>query len=926
MANQASPEKLSPSKQAARRVGSDLNDKWRIDRVLGVGGMGAVFAVTHKNNGTRAAIKVLHIEYAGAQDVRERFLREGRIANRVDHIGRVPVVDDGMSDLGEPYLVMDLLEGMTLAELFKRGGGRMPVEKLLGIFDTVLDLLAKCHEIDIIHRDIKPANIFLAKVGGVKVLDFGVARMREPESGVEMTRAGIALGTASFIAPEQALGMERIDGRADLFSVGACLYTGVVGERLHAAKSEAEEFVMAATQAAPSVARKAKELPIDVAAFIDKALSFDRAQRHQSAREMRAELLKLVAGLRSGQVKSSRKQATGVVVKGNDAVDDGPELSDGELREQRDRLAAIFKQLGVGMASVRQYGLGHPQTQRALGQSFSEIGSALTANPYSVRWDVSSGAFTFEGQPVWSPDRVPFDRIPHQLFADGIRKVQMKPGLSEEELRDFISILLRDVSTLFGAEDDSVTALWDRRFEHIAYLAVDSFAEGDNLEPDRAADWNELADRALEHARIDKDFDDASLEEQVLEVNLLTRLQEAGEAAAGLALDPMTMATLGAQLTPPHERWLESFLDAFVPAYVDARTRGDVQLIHDAMKDWGHDQMTLNAVDKVFEMHEHLTRAFHALLGQRDGHTLELETARVLFPLDVLRTLMTDIAMERRGSWGGDAASAAPPKELVAALGRALDLLANDAVFALACEILDSAKSETLKEVVIPYVRRWCPGQEGTLATMLQRAGPGLGAFIVELFVEMKTDKATAGLEMAFANPNLEVKLAALAAMGEKVGERAREEITALLDSLDVTIRMNTLELVASLGVTAAGPFLVRRVLSEAYHDLSVDERRLWLSTICTLRAERGETLAVEVLSKRRLLSNDASEQSRAIAAEALARFDTAETIEALQNAAKQRWGTSAQVREAAVKALATIESRRSKKSSVMAAVGESKA
>ncbi|HTJ80617.1 MAG TPA: serine/threonine-protein kinase, partial [Polyangiaceae bacterium] len=234
-------ERLSPAKLAARRLGTDLNSKWHIDKVLGVGGMGAVFACTHKNNGTRAAIKVLHVEYSRVDDVRDRFLREGRIANRVEHPARVAVVDDGVSDVGEPFLVMELLEGMTLAELFRRGGGRMSLEKMLGVFDTVLDLLSKCHDLDIVHRDIKPANIFLVKDGHVKVLDFGVARMREPEAGVEATRAGIALGTASFIAPEQALGVDKVDGRADLFSVGACLYAGVVGERLHHAKTEAEE-------------------------------------------------------------------------------------------------------------------------------------------------------------------------------------------------------------------------------------------------------------------------------------------------------------------------------------------------------------------------------------------------------------------------------------------------------------------------------------------------------------------------------------------------------------------------------------------------------------------------------------------------------------------------------------------------------------
>lgn len=916
MANKA-PEKLSPSKQAARRVGSDLNEKWKIDRVLGVGGMGAVFAATHKNNGTRAAIKVLHVEYAHAHDIRERFLREGRIANRVDHPARVPVIDDGLSELGEPFLVMELLEGMTLSELFKRGGGRMPLEKLLGIFDTVLDLLARCHEVDIIHRDIKPANIFLTKIAGVKVLDFGVARMREPDAGVEATRAGIALGTASFIAPEQALGMDKLDGRADVFSVGACLYVGVTGERLHTAKSEAEEFILAATQAAPSVTRKAKELPLEVAAFIDKALAFDRSQRFQSAREMRTELLKLVAAIRSGQVKQARKQATGVVVRGNDVVDEGPDLSETEQREQRDRLVNIFKGFGYAMASARQYGMGHPQTQRTLQQSFADVGAALTANQHSVRWDVASGAFLFEEHPIWVPDRVPFDRIPHQLFADGIRKIQLKPGITEEELRDFLAILLRDVSTLFGSEDDSVTALWDRRFEHIAYLAVDSFAEGDNLEPERVADWNNLAQQTLEHAKIEKDFDGASLEEQAMEHNLVSRLEEAGEAAAALALDSMTTATLGAQLQSPPERWQEAFLDAFVPAYLDARRRNDVALLHTAMQDWTADQISFNAVDKVFELHEHMTKAFHGQLGADKGRELEVETARVLFPVEVLRSLMTDIAAERRGAWGGTGYAVAPPKELLAALGRALDLLASDGVFALACDCLDSAKSDMFKGVLVPYIRRWSEGQEASLTSMVQRAGPSLGAFIVEIFTTLKTKEALAGVEAALGNPNIEVKLAAIASMGENIGERGREEVSACLESLDGEVRTKALGLVASLGVTAAGPILVRKVQSDAFHELSADERRRWLRTICVLKAARGEALAVEVLSKRKLLSNDSTETSRAIAAEALADFDSPEALDALQSAAKQRWGTSAIVRDAAVKSLAAIEARRSKRGPV---------
>ncbi len=904
-----STQKLSPAKQAARRVGTDLSAKWRIDKVLGVGGMGAVFAATHKNNGTRAAIKVLHLEYARATEVRERFLREGRIANRIDHPARVPVVDDGVSEEGEPFLVMELLEGMTLAELFRRGHGRMPLDKLLGVFEVVLELLEKCHDIGVIHRDIKPANIFLTKQSAVKVLDFGVARMREPDVGVEATRAGIALGTASFIAPEQALGMERVDGRADLFSVGACIYTGLTGERLHASKSEAEEFVLAATQSAPSVARKAPDAPVEVAAFVDRALAYDRAQRFQSAKEMRTELLKVLLALRAGKTRAARKNATGVVVRGSDAIEEGPEPTDAEKKEQRDRLASIFKQLALAMASVRQYGLAHPQTLRALAQGYSEIGSALASNAYSVRWDVMSGAFFFEGNAIWTPDRVPFDRIPHQLFADGIRKVQFKVGLTEEELRDFIAILLRDVSTIFAADDDSVTALWDRRFEHVAYLAVDSFAEGDNLEPDRVVDWNDLAEQALLTARIDKDFGEQTLEEQALELNLLGRLQEAGEAAAALALDPAMKATLGAQMVLPAEKWLESFVDGFVPAYLDARRRGDVALLHAALAEWVADQISLHSVDKVFELHELFTLALRGTVPEVEAKEIELATAKVVFPLDILRTLMGEISTERKAGWG-DVATVSSPERLVAGLGRALDLLASDAVFALACECMDSARSETLSSVLMPYIRRWAPGQEAQLATMLGRAGPDLGKFIVELFSELGTREATSFMEAAFKNPNIEVRLAALAKMGEAIGDRARDEITALLDAPDLDIRMRTLELVASMNVVAAGPVLVRRVQSDAYHDLSVAERKRWLETVTALKPARGEALAVELLSKRRLLASEASEQSRAIAAEHLSNAESAEALEALQVAAKQRWGTSAAVRDAAARALERIEDR----------------
>ncbi len=916
MAEARPAHKLSPLKQAQTRVGTDLNAKWRIDRVLGVGGMGAVFACTHKNNGTCAGVKVLHAEFSHHEDIRDRFFREGRIANRINHPGRVPVLDDGVSDLGEPFLVMELLEGMTLGELLRKGGGRIQLEKLLSVFDPVLDLLSACHKQSIVHRDIKPANIFLTKEGPIKVLDFGVARMREPERGEDATRVGVALGTASFIAPEQALGVEHVDGRADLFSVGACMFTGISGVRLHAAKTEAEEFVLAATATVQSVARVAPDLPPEVVAFVDRALAYERADRFQSAQEMRGELLRLVAGLRSGQIKiGAAKGQTGVVVRQNEIIEEGSERTEKEISDLAGRVANVFKQLGLGMASIRQYGFTHPQTRRALAAGFDEIVAMLGQDPTSMRWDVEPGSFTLGGHPVWAPDRVPFDRIPHQLFADGVRKVQFKQGIAEQELQDFIAILLRDVSNLVTSEDDAVTALWDRRFEHVAYLAVDSFVEGDGGSGDLDdATWNDMADQAIAVSSIDKDFDETALEARANELNIAGALRDAGEAAAQAAVDPITKATLGAQANLSAEQVRERFLDAFVPAYVDARSRGDIAGLHAALAEFGRDQVALHAPEQVFELRSALVSAFKGRVDNVQLRTIEAEIAQALLPIETLRSILGDIASERRQE-GGERTIVS--RATIDGVASALDLLGSDAVLPLACSCLDATPSDDLRAVLLTYVQTWARGQEAILAGLLPHAGVGLGLALVDILTDLKTATAAAALEGAFQSPNLEVKLAALSRMAEAEGagretqERVRKEIAYLLEDPDEAARTRVLLLVGKLGVVAAGPAIAHGIHTDEFHELTMSERLLWLRTLGTLSATRGEAIAIELLSHRRLLSSEAVEQTRAVAAEVLAIYDSPESNDALHVAAKQRWGTSSLVKDAASRALADRETRR---------------
>lgn len=279
---------------AKARVGTTVRAKWRLDRLIGFGGMAAVYAATHES-GRKAALKIMHAELCRDDEIRERFLREGQIARKVDHPGVLKIFDDDVTEHGEPFLIMELLVGHTLSRVWRHHNKKLGVEASLNIAARVLSALATFHEHGIVHRDLKPGNIFITRQSEVKVLDFGVAQFRE--KGRDMTRVGLAMGTPAYMAPEQALGKsESVDHRADIYAVGATLYSLLSGKRLHRGATEQESHVLAATQPAPSVARVAPDLPIAVVTIIDKALQWDPRNRWQTADEMREVIERILMG------------------------------------------------------------------------------------------------------------------------------------------------------------------------------------------------------------------------------------------------------------------------------------------------------------------------------------------------------------------------------------------------------------------------------------------------------------------------------------------------------------------------------------------------------------------------------------------------------------------------------------------------------
>jgi serine/threonine protein kinase len=273
-------------------VGRVLSEKWRVDRLLGKGGVASVYEATHRN-GRRAALKVLSPEFARNRRMRGRFQREGYLANRVGHPGAVAILDDDVSG-DTAYLVMELLDGATLDALRATRGGRFDSAEALWVGVELLDVLEAAHARGILHRDVKPGNVFVTRSGELKLLDFGIASLREGEGAPGITETGVALGTPGFMAPEQARGRsDELGPATDVYAVGATLYRLLSGRLVHDGLTPSELTIAVATQDAPALTGVAPHVPPELARIVDRALSRDAAKRFHSAAEMRRALVEV---------------------------------------------------------------------------------------------------------------------------------------------------------------------------------------------------------------------------------------------------------------------------------------------------------------------------------------------------------------------------------------------------------------------------------------------------------------------------------------------------------------------------------------------------------------------------------------------------------------------------------------------------------
>jgi serine/threonine-protein kinase len=292
-----------------------LCGKYRLDRVLGVGGMASVYAATHLRNANVVAVKVLHRQLSIDMGLRARFLREGYAANSVGHPGTVRVLDDDTAEDGSVFIVMDLLDGETLDARWERSGRRLGVSEVVTLLSELLEVLAAAHDKGVVHRDLKPENLFVTRAGELKVLDFGVARLRE--GSPTKTRTGAVFGTPAFMPPEQALGRtSEVDALSDVWAVGATAFCLLGGRFVHNGTTAEEMLVRSATEPAPSILEVAPEVPPAVAQVIDRALAFNKRDRWPSATAMREALLHAEAtgNLEDGRDDDAEEERTRIAL------------------------------------------------------------------------------------------------------------------------------------------------------------------------------------------------------------------------------------------------------------------------------------------------------------------------------------------------------------------------------------------------------------------------------------------------------------------------------------------------------------------------------------------------------------------------------------------------------------------------------------
>jgi hypothetical protein len=722
---------------------------------------------------------------------------------------------------------------------------------------------------------------------------------------------GTALGTPSFMAPEQALGShEGIDARTDLFAVGAMLHAVITGKRLHEGRSQQEAFVLAATRPPPSVARVDPSLRPDLVALIDRALQWDKRNRFPDARAMREEIHRVLAAMKGQSahermaVPAGRANLLVALASADDKGQQSVSEADPELIAE---LKELFVKIERALTGVRQYGWEHPMTAGPIGQLHTACSVLLERIPDAIEWEVRPHSFYSRGYIVWEPVH-PYDHIPYNLFASGFRNFAIRRGVTFEELRSLLDLLRRDPVRDFAPEDDLATAFWEKQLSHVSYRVVSSFLTAGARDEgnDRDRDYDHLLEAAHD-AILGRGAQDASrldepmsLEARAAAIAARAAALRAVRASGALALGDQQRADLGKLLDLPDSEWQARYLDVLADAACVAFTQRRLELLTVPLRIGVHDAIASGDPTNVLELIANLCLLLRPM---RDAPTTS-ELVSGVFDVPTFAALLKHLV--RPGQHATDPLS-------IERLARALETLLGELSAEHFETVLGAAariEVDALKPPLFSYLERHATGNESRLGELLLDTDLLRARTILSILSRIDNDGARLALRKAERSPSPELRVEAVALRAAASAEGLRDELARLSTDADPAVRAAALRTMARYKVKEAGPPLVQHIHSAAFHKLPLDERRLALATLHELSPARAELVAVELIEKASLLGRESVDETRILAMELLERTATRRESLAVLDKTSGKWSNSTSVRAAASRAAAVIRTR----------------
>ncbi len=439
------PDAASLKEAAEAWVGKVVAQRYRVESLIGVGGMGAVFRVKHLALGKTFALKVLHSHYTRDADVISRFMREARAASQTGHPHIIDVIDVGTNDEGDVYFVMELLEGHNLGEAIKREGP-LAVRRAVHIARQVCQALSAAHAAGIIHRDLKSENIILTARGKdpdfVKVLDFGICKQMDGESA--STSPGLIMGSPDYMAPEQGAGLDATIA-SDIYALGCILFEMLTGRMPFEGRNAVDVLMQKGAREADTVTVYRPEVPQPVSAAIGRCLKRQPGDRPPSMRSLEYELTRAIDGRATAVANVLGMEA------GDERHDRADRGDDAGASLSMNRAAIATMRGGDGAADDGIYGADYEQ------QAFTQIAppprspAQLTASrpvvPSSAGAPHATAASSSGG--VLVEGRHKKNSAMRALFFTGLG-VSLAVGV-------FALFIPGGLGSLFGAGDDSAS-------------------------------------------------------------------------------------------------------------------------------------------------------------------------------------------------------------------------------------------------------------------------------------------------------------------------------------------------------------------------------------------------------------------------------------------------------------------------------------